>query len=125
MMFALGCVQSQKCQTNRCPTGVATQDPRRSRALVVPTKAERVHQFQKQTVDAFNQLLGAMGLDHPNKLGPSMLMRRVDERTVLPYSEILTLLEPGELLAGTDKAQYRVWWENADPDNFKAGLGAG
>lgn len=125
MMFALGCVQSQKCQTNRCPTGVATQDPRRSRALVVPTKAERVQQFQKQTVDAFNQLLGAMGLDHPGKLGPSMLMRRVDERRVLPYSEIMTFLEPGELLAGTDKAQYREWWAQADPDNFKAALGGG
>jgi hypothetical protein len=66
-----------------------------------------------------------MGLDHPGKLGPSMLMRRVDEWRVLPYSEIMTFLEPGELLAGTDKALYREWWAQADPDDFKAGLGGG
>jgi glutamate synthase domain-containing protein 2 len=26
-MFAIGCIQSQSCHTNKCPTGVATQDP--------------------------------------------------------------------------------------------------
>ena len=116
MMFALGCVQSQKCQTNRCPTGVATQDPRRSRAIVVPTKAERVHQFQKQTVDSFNQFLAAMGLEDPSQLKPSMLFRRVDERTILPYSEIYTFLESGELLDGTKHERLRGYWEAADPD---------
>ena len=34
-MFAIGCIQSLTCNTNRCPTGVATQDPMRQRALVV------------------------------------------------------------------------------------------
>ena len=28
-MFALGCIQSLSCHTDRCPTGVATQDPTR------------------------------------------------------------------------------------------------
>ena len=37
-MFAVGCIQSQSCHTDRCPTGVATQDPTRQRALVVPDK---------------------------------------------------------------------------------------
>ncbi|HEX4509443.1 MAG TPA: FMN-binding glutamate synthase family protein, partial [Burkholderiaceae bacterium] len=37
-MFALGCIQSQNCHTDHCPTGVATQDPLRQRALVVPSK---------------------------------------------------------------------------------------
>src|SRR5260364_142576 len=32
-MFALGCIQSLSCHTDRCPTGVATQDPTRARAL--------------------------------------------------------------------------------------------
>ncbi|MFT2526214.1 glutamate synthase-related protein, partial [Escherichia coli] len=35
-MFALGCIQSQSCHTDRCPTGVATQNAQRARALVVP-----------------------------------------------------------------------------------------
>src|SRR5207245_5974917 len=41
-MFALGCIQSLSCHTDRCPTGVTTQDPSRARALVVPLKTERV-----------------------------------------------------------------------------------
>lgn len=123
MMFALGCVQSLKCQTNHCPTGVATQDPRRSRAIVVPTKAERVYQFQKQTVEAFNQFIAAMGLNDPSELTPSMLVRRVDERRVLPYDEFMTFLKPGELLDGTDEPRYRKFWEEASANTFGTGPG--
>ena len=27
MMFAIGCIQALRCNSNQCPTGVATQDP--------------------------------------------------------------------------------------------------
>jgi hypothetical protein len=36
-MFAVGCLQSQQCHTDRCPTGVATQDRLRQRAIVIST----------------------------------------------------------------------------------------
>ena len=39
-MFSVGCIQAMKCQTNECPVGVATQDARRQRGLVVTDKAE-------------------------------------------------------------------------------------
>ncbi len=42
MMFALGCVHSLVCNTNRCPSGVATQDPRLYRRLDVEDVAQRV-----------------------------------------------------------------------------------
>ena len=51
-MFALGCIQSQSCHTDRCPTGIATQDKLRQRALVVPDKAERVANFHRNTLKA-------------------------------------------------------------------------
>ncbi|MEM6744699.1 MAG: FMN-binding glutamate synthase family protein, partial [Pseudomonadota bacterium] len=41
-MFAVGCIQAQACHTNACPTGVATQDKLRQRAINVPDKAQRV-----------------------------------------------------------------------------------
>jgi glutamate synthase domain-containing protein 2 len=121
MMFALGCVQAQACQTNRCPTGVATQDPSRSRALVVPDKAERVNRFQRNTVLSFNQILASLGLDHPSQIAPSLLYRRLDVHTVRSYREIYHYLEPGELLGGTDKDVYRRAWEAADPGRFGTG----
>src|SRR3546814_2121122 len=41
-MFALGCIQSLSCHTDRCPTGVATQDPKRWRKLDTADKSTRV-----------------------------------------------------------------------------------
>jgi len=51
MMFALGCIQAGKCNTNRCPSGVATQDPDLFYGLDVDSKAVRVATFQKKTVE--------------------------------------------------------------------------
>ena len=67
-MFAIGCVQSVSCNTNHCPTGVATQDPLRQSALVVADKAERVHNFHRLTLKALADMLGAAGLSHPDQL---------------------------------------------------------
>ena len=64
-MFAVGCIQSRSCHTNRCPTGVATQDQLRQRALVVADKAPRVANFHKNTLRALAELLGSAGLSHP------------------------------------------------------------
>jgi glutamate synthase domain-containing protein 2 len=37
-MFSLGCIQSLKCHTGTCPTGIATQSAARQRGLVIPKK---------------------------------------------------------------------------------------
>jgi glutamate synthase domain-containing protein 2 len=44
-MFSLGCIQALRCQTNTCPTGVTTHDPRLQRGLVVEDKAARVASY--------------------------------------------------------------------------------
>ncbi len=49
-MFAIGRIQCTSCHTDKCPTGVATQDPVRQRALVVPDKAQRVANFHANTL---------------------------------------------------------------------------
>src|SRR3546814_4619495 len=76
-MFAIGCIQSLSCHTNRCPAGVATQDPIRQRALVVPDKAERVFNYHRNTLLALAEMIAAAGLEHPGQLGPHHLVRRV------------------------------------------------
>ena len=60
-MFSLGCIQSLSCHTDRCPTGVTTQDPSRNRALVVPHKIERVYNYHHATLHALAELLAAAG----------------------------------------------------------------
>src|SRR3546814_15233363 len=74
-MFALGCIQSLSCHTDRCPTGVATQDPKRWRKLDTADKSTRVFQFHDNTVKALRDLLCAAGLEHPRQLGPEHILQ--------------------------------------------------
>ncbi|MGW1889022.1 FMN-binding glutamate synthase family protein [Streptomyces sp. NPDC002004] len=117
MMFAVGCIQAQRCHTNTCPVGVATQDPRRARALDVADKSERVRRFQEATVRSAQQIMGAMGVADPSELRPHMLRRRVDATTVLSGAELYAPLRPGELLAEPPR-DWAADWAAADPDRF-------
>lgn len=118
MMFALGCIQAQRCHTNTCPVGVATQDPRRVRALVVEDKGQRVCNFQRNTVTDFHQLVAAMGLDRPEQLDPSLLMRRINPTTVKSYAEIYHHLQPEELLSDDRPPTWDSLWQQASADKF-------
>ncbi len=118
-MFAIGCIQSLSCHTNKCPTGVATQDPLRQRALVVTDKAERVANFHRHTLHALAELLSTAGLDHPSQLKPHHLARRISSTEIKLFSQLLPYLEPGELLRGTnDHAFYANTWRVARADSF-------
>ena len=117
MMMAVGCIQAQMCHTNRCPVGVATQDPRRSRALDVADKSERVLRYQQATVAEAQRIIASMGLPGPHALSPDMLHRRVDHATVRTYAQLFDWLEPGELVAQAPR-DWAADWAAADPDRF-------
>ncbi|MCG2586701.1 FMN-binding glutamate synthase family protein [Massilia sp. TS11] len=122
-MFALGCIQSQSCHTDRCPTGVATQDPLRQRALVVEDKTQRVANFHKNTMQALAQLIGAAGLTHPDQLRPHHLVRRVSPNQVKLASTLLPYLDPGELLDPAQFARlppvFAYYWPQASAASFQ------
>jgi len=117
MMMATGCIQSQRCHTNRCPVGVATQDPRRARALDVPDKSRRVQRYQEATVAQAVQIMASMGCATPAELAPHQLMRRIGYTDTFSYAELFDWLEPGELLAGPPKG-WAADWKAADPDRW-------
>jgi glutamate synthase domain-containing protein 2 len=119
-MFALGCIQSQSCHTDRCPTGVSTQDRSRQRALVVPDKSERVFNFQRATVEALAELVAAAGLSHPTELAPAHFSRRVSPHEVKSFAELYPPLEPGELLKGSGDKRYEIPWAMASAKEFRA-----
>lgn len=119
-MFAIGCIQSLSCNTNRCPAGVATQDPLRQRALVVPDKAERVYRFHRNTMHALAEMLAAAGIECPGDLAPHHLARRVSETEIRLFSQMHVFLEPGELLSGAcDRDFYGFAWDMADARSFR------
>lgn len=107
MMFALGCIQALKCNTNECPTGVATLDPYLTRGLVPKQKQERVYHFHEKTLLAVKELIGAMGLSHTDQTRPWHLMRRIGHSEVLHYGELYEYIEEGSLLS-----------EQTAPDSF-------
>ncbi|MCF6195011.1 MAG: glutamate synthase-related protein, partial [Kangiellaceae bacterium] len=88
MMFALGCIQSRSCNTDKCPTGIATQDPSRSGALIVSDKSQRVANFHKETVHNLMELLAAAGLDDLSQLTPEHINRRISGTDIKTYEEL-------------------------------------
>ena len=121
-MFALGCIQSQSCHTDRCPTGVATQDRTRQRALVVGDKLERVANFHALTMHSLIEFTAAAGLDHPSEFQPMHFSRRVSGREVMTFAELYPTLARGELLHGTSDARFRDAWAMASPTSFRPDL---
>lgn len=97
-MFAVGCIQAQQCHSGGCPTGVATQEPLRQRALVVADKARRVHNFHQETLKALAELVSAAGLERPADLAPSHFMLRKSQDQVVTFAQQYPCLAPGQLL---------------------------
>jgi len=123
MMFALGCIQAQKCNTNDCPTGVATQNPDLVAGLVVADKARRVRNYHAATVHAFDELIAAAGLCHPNELHPWHVIRRVSPTESKHYGEMYDYLEKGELLSSAEPPMaYARAWKAAQASSFHSAL---
>ncbi|MEP7382801.1 MAG: glutamate synthase-related protein [Gemmatimonadota bacterium] len=118
MMFALGCIQALRCNTNRCPTSVATQDPELVCGLHVGDKTQRVARFHRETVKSFLEVLGAAGLMEPRELEPWYVMKRVQPGDVRSYHELYPPTEPGALLAPLVTGSLAGAWCEARADRF-------
>jgi len=118
-MFALGCIQSLSFHTDRCPTGVTTQDPIRNRALYVPHKIDRVYNYHHATLHALAELLAAAGLEHPQDLRPIHFSQRASTTEVSSFAKLYRSLRPGELIDGTNDPRYVDAWPMARADTFQ------
>jgi glutamate synthase domain-containing protein 2 len=122
-MFAVGCIQSQTCHTDQCPTGVATQDKHRQKALVVTDKATRVKQFHEKTMMALAEVVGGAGLTHPSQFRRFHFHKRMGDGKVKSFMDIYTPLKKGELLEGTQDTRFKRAWDRARADSFQAAQG--
>lgn len=118
-MFSIGCIQAQACHTNHCPTGVATQDPLRQRALVVPDKADRVANFHRNTMKALGDITGAAGLEHPGQFMPHHLLMREKDRDMVTGEEVYPYMPEGFLLReDDDRYGYLKRWRRSSSASF-------
>jgi hypothetical protein len=128
-MFSLGCIQAQHCHTGACPTGVATQDPVRQQALVVPDKIARVASFHQQTLEALRELVQAAGLSHPKQINAGHIVRRMADTEVRLLANLLTTVAPGALLAAErgeadwPHPVFASYWPLARSDSFQPRTG--
>jgi glutamate synthase domain-containing protein 2 len=120
MMMALGCIQALECNKNTCPTGVATQDPYFMKGLVVEDKKGRVANFHKNTVESFVELIGATGIDDPEKINRTHVYRRVFMNMVKTYEDIYPTIPEGCLLEGGDVPfDYEEYMKKASAESFE------
>ncbi len=76
-MLSLGCIQALRCNTNACPTGVATTNPRLYRGLVVADKKHRVANFHKKLLEGLLQLSAAAGVADPRDVERSSFVEHL------------------------------------------------
>ncbi len=67
-MFALGCIQSLKCNKNTCPTGITTHDRRLQRGLNPEEKSVRVKNFVEGMRSEVGTIAHSCGVPHPRAL---------------------------------------------------------
>lgn len=120
-MFALGCIQARDCASGNCPTGVATMDKKRFRAIDVKSRAERVKNFQKNTRFAIKELLEAAGLHHPSELTRRHIVRRLSASQIKLADQVYPKVSDGALLRGeqVDDARLQSYWNRVSGTSFK------
>ena len=64
-MLSIGCIQSQKCHTDKCPTGIATQNPWLARGLDPASKSTRAAVYLRTLRRELLKVSGAVGVAHP------------------------------------------------------------
>ena len=97
MMLALGCIQAIRCDTNKCPTGVTTNNPKLMRGLVVEDKWKRVKNYQHETVKDFLELFAAAGCSNLDQLHRGLIHKKVNNQ-IKSFEEIYPTVEYGSYL---------------------------
>jgi len=110
MMFALGCIQSLRCNENTCPTGVATSNPRRYKALKPGAKGPRVANYHHNSLQSFMELAGAMGVQNMVELTPDLIRHRENGGHSIDYANFANYIDAGAILNGTAPKLYMKPW---------------
>jgi glutamate synthase domain-containing protein 2 len=139
-MMSLGCIQALKCNTNKCPTGIATLnkdlmyglDPvqksvrgtltvrempsgspllHSSYHALLFAPAHLVFNYHNKTVQAASDIVGILGKHSFQELSGNDIMRRVTANEVRTLSEHFPTVEPGCLLSGMAPPRLQKIWD--------------
>lgn len=121
-MFSIGCIQCRSCHTGECPTGIATMDPMRFRAIDIEDRSNRAYNFHRNTLFVLKELLESVGVKHPSELNRRHIVRRLSESEILLADQIYPRAVKGELLKKGKKIvadpRIDVYWNKVKPSSF-------
>jgi glutamate synthase domain-containing protein 2 len=104
-MLAIGCIQAQKCHTDSCPTGVATQNAWLAHGLDPTLKSVRVANYLATLRRDLLKVAEACGVEHPGLI-ESDAVEILDGRTASTPLRDVYGYEPGwGLPSMTDRAE--------------------
>jgi glutamate synthase (ferredoxin) len=87
-MMAIGCIQAQRCHTDHCPTGVATQNKWLMRGLDPTHKASRLANYMVSLRKELIKLSRSCGVVHPALITSSRFEVMDDEFGSRPAREL-------------------------------------
>lgn len=117
--LALGCIQALLCNTNECPTGITTQNPKLTVGLVPKDKKTRIANYHEKTISNFMELLGAAGLTNPKDITRSHIYRRISLNEMITYEELFPSIELGSMLEESGiPEKYKLDFSYADKNSW-------
>lgn len=118
MMFAVGCIQALRCHKNTCPTGVATLNKHRYKAIDPIDKGQAVANYHRLTIRNFLEILSAVGIADPADISPEHIKYKQSPEIVKTFADLYPQLEPGALLGRNIPIDFKDDWEKADANHF-------
>ncbi len=110
-MLSIGCIQAQACHTNRCPTGIATNNKWLEAGIDPALKSERFKNYMQTLSKEIIEITHAAGYEHPCQFGMNDIDISMGDnnrvvsladnygylKTVVPYSGLQPLLDCNHL----------------------------
>jgi glutamate synthase domain-containing protein 2 len=104
-MLAIGCIQAQKCHTDTCPTGVATQNAWLAHGLDPALKSVRAASYVKTLRRDLLKVAEACGVEHPGLIATTSVEVLTGRTASTPLDEVYGY-EPGwGLPSAADRAE--------------------
>ncbi|MEU9507937.1 FMN-binding glutamate synthase family protein [Micromonospora sp. NPDC048170] len=104
-MLAIGCIQAQKCHTDTCPTGVATQNPWLARGVDPASKSVRAANYVRTLRRDLVKVAEACGVEHPGLIDTDAI-EVLDGRTAShPLHEVYGYRPEWGLPSAADRAE--------------------
>jgi glutamate synthase domain-containing protein 2 len=119
MMMALGCIQALRCNSNQCPTGIATQDPELYKLLDVEDKSKRVASYHRRTMTHVMELINSIGVSEIKNINKTHVKHRLDVGRIATYDDLYESVPRGAFLTpATIPEKFKSLLAQADTAKF-------